>query len=94
MSQTSIYGQIQSLENLIAKIKQVPLDADKIEYQLNSSLRLLRDQGLPTDLEEKFREKYMSHISSNMQDLCERLERNDIPFLEEQLEKLWRISKR
>lgn len=81
MCYNSIDRQIDCVSRLIDCARQVPVDASTIQYQVMESIRVLKEIGLPTDLADKYLKDYWKHIEDCHQEIEERINTRDLPFL-------------
>ena len=81
MCYNSIERQISCVNELIDCARQVPVDANTIQFRVMTAIRVLKEKGLPTDLVEKYLNDYWKHIEGCHQELEERINTRDLPFL-------------
>ena len=81
MCYNSIDRQISCVNRLIDCARQVPVDANTIQYQVMTAIKVLKEKGLPTDLADKYHNDYWKHIEGCHQELEERIYNRDLPFL-------------
>lgn len=93
MCYNSIERQIVCVENLMQYVKQVPVNANTIQYQVVETIRMLREKGLPNDLLEKYLVDYWKQIEICHWELEDRIKRHDLPYLWELLKHLDDIRK-
>lgn len=81
MCYNSIDRQIACVDRLIQCARQVPVDASTIQYQVMAAIKALKEKGLPADLAEKYLNDYWKYIEERHQELEERINTRDLPFL-------------